>query len=144
MNQLCLALACAFYSITAHVYASEPSEVVSEFYRAMAKGDAARASELLSTEITIYESGYVERSRAEYSAHHLPEDIAFAKASSRNVLQHTERQNENFAFIWEETETKTKIKGKNVKIFGTETTILQKIDDQWRIVHLHWSSRKPK
>ncbi|QJQ06709.1 nuclear transport factor 2 family protein [Undibacterium piscinae] len=104
----------------------------------------SKVNELLSPEITIYESGYVERSRAEYAAHHLPEDIAFAKASSRKVRQHTERKDGNFSFILEETETKVKIKGKNVTILGTETTVLQKIDEQWRIVHLHWSSRKPK
>lgn len=132
---------CAFSRIAS---ASEASEVVAEFYRAMASGDASKASELLAPDITIYESGYVERSRAQYAGHHLPEDIAFAKASSRSVVQHTERKEGNFAVILEETETKAKIKGKNVKILGTETSVLQKIEDSWLIVHIHWSSRKPQ
>lgn len=142
MNKPYLCL--VFWLFSGLASANEASEVVTEFYRAMSSGDLAKVNELLSAEITIYESGYVERSRAEYAAHHLPEDIVFAKASSRKVMQHTERKDGNFSFILEETETKARIKGKNVTILGTETTVLQKIDEQWRIVHLHWSSRKPK
>jgi ketosteroid isomerase-like protein len=142
MNKRYLSL--VFWLFSGLASANDASEVVTEFYRAMSSGDLAKVNELLSPEITIYESGYVERSRAEYAAHHLPEDIVFAKASSRKVTQHTERKDGNFSFILEETETKAKIKGKNVTILGTETTVLQKTDEQWRIVHLHWSSRKPK
>lgn len=123
-------------------YAEEPKDVVAAFNAALAAGDQAKATELLSPDITIYESGYVERSRAEYAGHHLPEDIAFAKSATRNVLQHSERITGNLAVIWEETETKAKSKGKDLHLMGTETTLLQKIDDNWRIVHVHWSSRK--
>ncbi len=124
--------------------AKEPAHVISAFHAALASGDAAAANALLAPEITIYESGFVERSRTEYAGHHLPEDIAFAKKSTRRVLQHTERREGNLAVIWEETETLAKLKGKDVKILGTETSLLQKIGESWTIVHVHWSSRKEK
>ena len=124
--------------------ANEPAQVISAFHAALVSGDAAAASALLAPDITIYESGFVERSRAEYAGHHLPEDIAFAKKSTRRVLQHTERREGNLAVIWEETETMAKLKGKDVKIFGTETSLLQKVGESWAIVHVHWSSRKAK
>ena len=56
-------------------YAGEPKDVVAEFHSALVSGDQARAAGLLAPDVTIYESGFVERSRAEYVNHHLPEDI---------------------------------------------------------------------
>lgn len=125
-------------------YASEPKETLAAFYAALAAGDQAKATELLAPDVTIYESGYVERTRAEYAGHHLPEDIAFAKTSVRTVLQHSQQIDGKLAMIWEETATTARIKGKAVKILGTETALLQKSGDTWLITHLHWSSRKSK
>jgi hypothetical protein len=125
-------------------YANEPNETLEAFHAALASGDQAKASAMLAPDITIYESGYVERSRAEYASHHLPGDIAFAKTSKRTVLKHSERIEGNLAFIWEETETQAKIKNKTFRTFGTESALLQKTGDVWTIVHVHWSSRKAK
>jgi ketosteroid isomerase-like protein len=125
-------------------YAAEPKQVLAAFHAALAAGDQAKASELLAPDVTIYESGFVERSRAEYAGHHLPADIAFAKTSTRKLLQHTERIDGNLAVIWQETETQAKLKGEMQRILGTETSILQKVGDSWGIVHVHWSSRKTK
>ena len=129
-------------AISSASYADEPKEVLAAFHAALAAGDQAKAAELLAPDITIYESGYVERSRAEYAGHHLPEDIAFAKTSVSKLLQTTERIEGNLAVIWQETETKAKVKGKQLHILGTETSVLQRNGDSWRIVHVHWSSRK--
>ncbi|MFZ6876113.1 nuclear transport factor 2 family protein [Undibacterium sp. Di27W] len=134
----------ALSMLTSLTYASEPKDALAAFYAAMAAGDKAKATELLAPDITIYESGYVERSRAEYAGHHLPEDITFAKTSTRTVLQQSQRIDGNLAVIWAETETKAKVKGKDLQIFGTETALLQKNGEDWQIVHVHWSSRKAK
>ncbi|BBB66857.1 hypothetical protein UNDYM_2604 [Undibacterium sp. YM2] len=125
-------------------FANEPKEALADFHTALVAGDKAKASEVLAADVTIYESGYVERSRAEYAEHHMPGDMTFAKASKRSVLQQSQRIEGNLAVIWEETETKTKIGGKDVVILGTETALQQKTGDKWKIVHVHWSSRKPK
>lgn len=139
-----LALSLALASISALALANEPKEALAAFHAALSAGDQAKASEFLAPDITIYESGYVERSRAEYAGHHLPEDIKFSKIATRKLLQQTERRDGNLAVIWEETETSANIKGKPVHYFGTETTLLQKTGDNWNIVHMHWSSRKAK
>lgn len=125
-------------------YANEPKEVLAAFHTALATGDTSKVAELLAPDITIYESGYVERSRAEYAGHHLPEDIAFAKTSTRKLLQTKERIEGNLAVIWQETETQAKVKGKMLQILGTETSVLQRTGDSWGIVHIHWSSRTAK
>ncbi len=131
-------------AVTIISFANEPKDALADFHAALVAGDKAKASEVLAADVTIYESGYVERSRAEYAEHHLPGDMIFAKASKRSVLQQSQRIEGNLAVIWEETETKTKIGGKDVVILGTETALLQKTGDNWKIVHVHWSSRKPK
>lgn len=125
------------------VFAKEPAETLAAFYTALSTGDAAKANELLAPDVAIYESGYVERSRAEYVGHHLFGDIGFAKTAIRKVLQHEQRIDGNFAVIWEETETRSKSSGELI-LLGTETAVLQKIGDNWHIIHLHWSSRKAK
>lgn len=133
-----MALACM------QAWAATPSETVSAFHAAIQAGDRAKALELLSPSIVIYESGHVERSRDEYASHHLGSDMEFGKAVSRKVLKHSERVDGNVAMVMEETETTGKFKDKPVHSFGVETAILEKKGDGWVIVHVHWSSRKAK
>lgn len=142
-----LGFALAFISLSALgpvCAATEPKDTLAAFHAALKDGDQSRASQFLAAAVTIYESGYSERSRAEYAGHHLPEDIKFSKIATRKVLQQSERRDGNLAVIWEETETSATIKGQPVRYLGTETTLLQKSGDDWQIVHMHWSSRKAK
>ena len=125
-------------------HANEPKDALTAFHAALTAGDQAKAAELLAPDVTIYESGHVERSRAEYVSHHLPGDISFAKTATRSVLRQSERRDGNLAVIWAETETKATLQGKDVRILGTETALLQKTGDTWSVVHVHWSSRKPQ
>ena len=137
--------ACAALTIAAgSAWAGTPSEAVSAFHAAMETGDKARALAALSPAVVIYESGYVERSRDEYASHHLASDIEFCKDTTRKVLKHSERVDGAVATVMEETETAGSFKGKPVHSMGVETTLLEKKDDQWIIVHVHWSSRKMK
>lgn len=128
----------------AQAWAATPSDTVSAFHAAIHAGDKTRALALLSPAIVIYEAGHVERSRDEYASHHLGSDMEFGKAVTRKVLKHSERIDGNLAMVMEETETIGKFKDKPVHSFGVETAILEKQGDGWVIVHVHWSSRKPK
>jgi ketosteroid isomerase-like protein len=122
--------------------AATPGETVSAFHAAVAAGDTNKALALLSPTIVIYESGHVERSREEYTSHHLGSDMEFSKVVARKVLKHAERIDGNIATVLEETETTGAFKGKPVHSFGVETAVLEKKGDGWVIVHVHWSSRK--
>src|SRR6185369_8027988 len=110
-------------------------DTVAAFHAALAAGDKIKAVELLSPEVTIFESGFVERSRAEYASHHLAEDIAFSKSTTNTVLRHGEKIDGNLAVIWEETETKGSFQGKDIHMLGTETALLEKKGERWLIVH---------
>lgn len=134
----------AIFAISLPLYAATPTETVAAFHAALANGKLEQASAFLSPEIQIYESGFVERSRAEYAGHHLPADIEFAKATSTKLLKQKERIDGSLAVVLQETETTGKYKGNSVHLFGTETAMLEKQDEKWVIVHIHWSSRKSK
>lgn len=132
------------FLISCSALASEPKEVVALFHAALAAGDKAKVAELMAPGVAIYESGFVEASRSEYASHHLGDDIAFAKTTTRKVLKQSERIDGNLAVVWQETETTGATRGKDVHIFGTETSILEKKPEGWVISHVHWSSRKAK
>lgn len=139
-----IAFAAAVLTAAPFSHASSPQEALSAFHAALTAGDKAKASELLAPDVAIFESGYIERSRAEYASHHLPGDIEFAKTATRKVLKQTERVQGPMAVIWQETETTGTSKGKPVHLMGTETALLEKKGDTWTITHVHWSSRKAK
>lgn len=141
-----LAFAIGAISLTAasSAFAADAKEALASFHAALVAGDKPKALELLAPDVTIYESGHVERSRNEYASHHLDGDIAFAKTTTRKVLRHSERIEGNAAFVWEETETTGASGGKDVHVFGTETAMLEKKGNSWTITHVHWSSRKAK
>jgi hypothetical protein len=48
------------------------------------------------------------------------------------------------ALILEETESNGIYEGQPIKLIGTETAVLRLNGENWQIVHIHWSSRKPK
>lgn len=133
-----------FAALSLPAYAESPSEIVDAFHRALVSGDAAAATALLSPAAKIYESGYVERVRDEYTGHHLLSDIEFAKATTERVVQSSERISGSLAVVMRETETSGNYKGRSVHAFGTETAVLEKQGEHWVIVHVHWSSRKGK
>jgi ketosteroid isomerase-like protein len=131
-------------AISLPVFAASPSETIGEYHAALASGNTAKALSLLSPAVQIFESGYVEKSKDEYAAHHLPADIAFAKTVNRKVVKGSERIAGDMAVIMQETDTQGTHNGAAVHMAGTETDVLEKKGGGWVITHFHWSSRKVK
>ena len=121
-----------------------PGNAWDKFHQAVASGDRAAAASLLAADVQIFESGFVERTRDEYLTHHFEADAKFAKAVTRKVVKHAEQTGGDMVLLMEETETSGSYEGKPVKLIGTETAVLRLEGGNWRIVHIHWSSRKPK
>ena len=120
------------------------SAVVAAFHAALERGDTRGASALLADDVLIYESGGVERSKAEYAAHHLAADASFAKAMKRVVTRQAGGADGRAAWIASESTTKGKFKNKLINSRATETMILRRDRAGWRIVHVHWSSANVK
>lgn len=121
-----------------------PASAVDAFHAALASGDKVAASALLAGDALIYESGRAERSKAEYSAHHLAADAAFASATRRTVTRRSGQVTGNLAWVATETRTVGTYKGKPINSTGTETMLLRRERPGWRIVHVHWSSADAK
>jgi hypothetical protein len=122
--------------------AREAATVVEGFHRSLKVGDPVAASALLATKALIYESGGAERSKAEYTAHHLPADVAFAKAVTRKVIRQSGNADGDIAWIATESRTRGRYKGRAIDSASTETMVLRRAGNDWKIVHIHWSSAR--
>lgn len=122
--------------------ARDAAASVDAFHVALARGDQTAAAALLTNEALIFESGGAERSKAEYASHHLPADAAFAAATTRAVSRRSGHAAGDLAWIATESTTTGTFKDRPVNSVSTETMVLRRSGDEWRIVHIHWSSAK--
>lgn len=121
-----------------------PQEVVAAFHVALSGGDRAKVTELLAPGVIIFESGGAELSLEEYASHHLGDDMQFAKATKQEVVDRQAGEAGDAAWVLTRSRTKGKFRDRQVDLRGTETMLLRKTPDGWRIVHIHWSSAKAK
>jgi ketosteroid isomerase-like protein len=114
--------------------------VVERYHGALARGDSVEALSLLADDAVILESGDME-SRSEYRAHHLPADIAFARAvqEKRSPLRVTVRG--DAAWATSTSTTRGRFRGKAVNSIGAELMVLTRTANGWKITAIHWSSR---
>ena len=136
------AVAFVFASPAYAADAVTPAAVVDAFGAALKTGDAAALERLLAPDVFIAESGGVERSFAEYAGHHMPADIAFSKAVSTTVKDRRVFENGSLATAVSEAVSKGTYRDKPIHSRLMETMTLQKTGEEWRIVHIHWSSAK--
>jgi mono/diheme cytochrome c family protein len=120
--------------------AANPAATVSDFQKLLASGNTEGASAVLDPAVLIYESGEVEKSRAEYASHHLKADAAFLKGADVRVLSRNGGAADSLAWIATESELKTK-GVKPTSLISTETMILSRSPQGWHVIHVHWSSR---
>lgn len=85
---------------------------------------------MLTDELIVFEGGKVERSRAEYAAHHLDADILFFKQLHVEHLEHHVEQNGDTAISLYRMHAKGKYKGETVDSEGMETLMLRKLANQ--------------
>lgn len=120
---------------------ADVAHTIDHFHEALAKGDSTGALALLALDAVILESGGVE-TRDEYRSHHLPGDIAFARAvkSVRSPMNVTIRG--DVAWASSTTTTQGEYRGRPINSLGAELVVLTRSPDGWRINAIHWSSRQ--
>ncbi len=126
------------------VEARAAAAVVDAFHAALRSGDTNAALAMLAEDALVFEGGGVERSKAEYAAHHLAADAAFSKAVSSVLTARTAGASGNIAWVASEGEIHSQKDGKPMVIASTETVVLRSTAAGWKIVHIHWSSRTKK
>ncbi|MGH7679846.1 MAG: YybH family protein [Gemmatimonadaceae bacterium] len=119
---------------------SDVVAVVRRYQAALATGDSAAALSLLAPDAVVLESGGVE-TREDYRAHHLPADIAFARAvpSERSDLRVAIRG--DVGWVSSTSTTRGEFRGRQINSRGAELMVLSRESDGWKIRAIHWSSR---
>ncbi len=118
-----------------------PTYAVIAFHAALSSGDKQAAIASLVPDVLIFESGGAERSREEYASHHMNSDMAFLQQMQRDVIAQDESVLGDTAWVVTETRIHGRYKEKDVDLLSIETAVLERGEDGWKIVHLHWSSR---
>jgi ketosteroid isomerase-like protein len=118
-----------------------PAKVVDAFHAALDRGDTKAAAGLLADALVVFEGGEVERSKAEYAAHHLSADAVFAGAVGSQLTRRSAGVSGALAWVASEGRTQGRYKDRDIDRITTETMVLQRTSGVWKIVHVHWSSR---
>jgi ketosteroid isomerase-like protein len=122
-----------------------PVIATAERFAAAIKGaDFDTVRTLLDPKVLILESGGAERSLEEYLGHHAIADAAFLAGATVKVTHRAGELQGTTAWLATESEI-TPAAGSDAKpLLSTETLVLRKAGNAWRIVHVHWSSRPKK
>jgi mono/diheme cytochrome c family protein len=120
--------------------AADAAAVVDNFQKLLAQGKTREASALLDPDVLIFEGGGAERSRAEYASHHLKSDADFMKNAV--VAQESRTGKVAGDLAWIATVSRIKTSGaKALDLSSTETMVLRRTPEGWRVTHIHWSSK---
>ena len=122
--------------------AETPEAAVDGFLNALAAGDAKRATHWLAPDVLIYESGSEENSRDQYVAQHMKADMQFLAQAKTERLENAANGSPWIAWVTSRSRVQSQSGGKPVNLFSTETMVLTREDEGWRIRHIHWSSAK--
>lgn len=123
------------------VNAKDAVLTVDRFSKALSAGKFDKAGAELDAKVLILESGGAESSAAEYLGGHALGDAAFLKGVHVQLVRRTAQASSDMAWVGSESEMHTQKDGKRVTILSTETMVLKRTDNIWKITHIHWSSR---
>jgi len=113
---------------------------VRAFHDALSRGDSLAALKLLAPDVQVLESGSLE-SLSEYRSHHLPADIAFARALPGTRAEPIITVRGEVAWAVGTSKTSGTYRDRLVNSAGAELMVLTRTAAGWRISAIHWSSR---
>ena len=121
-----------------------PASAVDRFLHALAAGDSAEAERWLAPDVLVYESGHAETSRNEYATQHMNGDMEFLASVKTDQLSRTSHGDDDIAWVTSSMRIRGPGSGKPVDVVATETMVLTREPEGWRIRHIHWSSAAVK
>jgi ketosteroid isomerase-like protein len=122
-----------------------PADAVDGFHAALKRKDTAAALAFLDRSLVVFEFGTSDATVESYALQHLSLDMDMAVASTWSLQ--TRRVGGEGAERWILSSyrvTGTRADGKPIDQTTLETAIVRRsVGDQFRIVHLHWSTNDP-
>ena len=119
----------------------DPQATADAFQQALQSGDGERAKSLLAPDVLIYEFGGQEASVTEYAASHLGADMKYLSGATIQRLDRRVQVDGALAVVTTRSRVKGAYQDKPFDQLSTETLVLRHDGAQWRIAHIHWSSR---
>ncbi len=122
-----------------------PRVVAAAYLTALEASDLDRAGALFAQDSSVYETGGVEGTWQHYREHHLaPEFGAVASFSiARQDPEVAKSEDGSMAFIaWPIEYTIDLKSARTIHSKGTVTFVLVREQGEYRIRHMHWSSRR--
>jgi len=119
--------------------------VVESYHAALNNQDSVAAVALLADNVLVLESGYLE-SYEEYLGHHLGADMEFsAGVPGTRTVKHVE-VNGNAGWVVATSTSEGTFRERDINSAGVELIVVTRTshDSPWKIVAIHWSSRKVK
>lgn len=120
--------------------AATPAETVDAFHKALRSGDGSGALAYLASDVSIFEQGFAESSQAQYARTQLADAAGFARQTERRVLRRESGQDTQNAWVLSITLTTGQFGERSLELEGTETMLLRRFGDGWKIWHIHWSA----
>lgn len=121
--------------------AADAVKVVDAFSAAIKAVKIDEATKLLDPQVLILESGSSERSRDEYLREHAIADAAFMQNAQQQLRYRKARVAGDLAWVGSESLLQATKDGQPLLLLSTETMVLRRTAQGWKIVHIHWSSR---
>ena len=122
-----------------------PIGIADAYLEAMENSNLDRAEALFADESSVFESGGVEGTWQHYREHHIGaelEEIA-SFTIAKGDASAEESADGGMAFVAWPIEYDIELKdGRMIESKGTVTFVLIREDGEYRIRHLHWSSRR--
>lgn len=119
--------------------------VLSAYKNAIERLDATGTEQLFTADSAIFETGGSEGTYANYLAHHLGPELKEFKSFKFSDYRVSVRFLGEAAIATEtykyRIETKT---GEIAERLGVATSVLKKVGNQWKIISMHNSARKPR
>lgn len=120
-------------------------EVLSAYKAALERLDAAGTEKLFATNSQIFETGSAEGTYSTYLAHHLGPELSHFKSFRFADYKVAVQVEGPVAFATETYRYRIEPKsGEPAERFGVATSVLKKIDGEWKVISMHNSARKPK
>jgi len=122
---------------------SAVKRVLAAYNQALTSLDAAKAQALFTTDSAVFESGGIEGTYAHYLKHHIGPELAGFKEFSYRDYSVEVRLELPLALSTESYIYRIVLKedGKVVEKRAVTTSILKKVNGEWKIIQTHTSSR---
>ena len=120
---------------------AQAQQVLGEFHAALAQGSRDAVLALLAADAVLYDDGQVAHGRDDYAARLLDLELQAAPGIQREALRVEVLGSGDTLWVLQESRLRRTLADIDMSFEETETLVLRRQFDGWKIVHRHRSAR---